>query len=77
MLSVLTTMNIELLTAGARARAFLSARLRETMKRLTEAADTADSAALSSRTEDPAWFDGLDTRAQTKEQFMAMRYRYT
>lgn len=72
--SALAAVNMEYLQAGRLAQDFLTTNLREKVREFAAILDRHQpSIGLSSRLDDPDWFLGLDTRAQTKEKFMFLR----
>ncbi|XP_049781340.1 DNA fragmentation factor subunit beta isoform X5 [Schistocerca cancellata] len=81
--SALKMVNIELLQVGDLAEQFLSENLKEKMHVLTSAVEKArkmqtakerkEKVVKSHRKDDPDWFVGIDTNADTKEKFLFQR----
>ncbi|XP_063235539.1 DNA fragmentation factor subunit beta isoform X2 [Bacillus rossius redtenbacheri] len=71
--NALRAVNLDFLQAGQEVNQFFSTNLKHKVRQLAHLvgdADGDDRVLLSTKTEDPVWFQGLDTRASSKEQVM-------
>lgn len=74
--SALKAVNIDIIRAGDAVQQFLDENVKEKVRVLAEILmkqKQEDKSKLSDRSEDPDWFSGIETNAQTKEQFMFRR----
>lgn len=74
--SALKAVNIDILRAADVVQKFFDENIKEKVRVLSEVLikrKGEDKSKLSQRSEDPAWFSGLETNAQTKEEFMFRR----
>ncbi|XP_044732108.1 DNA fragmentation factor subunit beta [Chrysoperla carnea] len=68
--------NIEYITAGTKVQDFVMNELKSKIYKLADnfnKNDQHDKILLSSRLEHPDWFEGLDTRSKTKEEYLFRR----
>lgn len=68
-MDTLRTVNASYLKAGGKANEFLLQRAKELVTLLEDKKDEKDRNA-NTRSQDPDWFEGLETNAQTKEDYM-------
>ena len=74
--NALKAVNIDYLKAGNAAESFFTSDMKEKvnlLSKLLKKQFQEQKIHLSKREDDPKWFDGTDTRAKTKEEFMARR----
>ncbi|RZF32649.1 hypothetical protein LSTR_LSTR004077 [Laodelphax striatellus] len=75
--NVLKTANIDVLRAAVQVQNFFDDKIKEKVRILSSVVEkeqeSSDKTLCSSRDEDPDWFTGLETNAQTKESFMFRR----
>ncbi|XP_069692787.1 DNA fragmentation factor subunit beta [Periplaneta americana] len=72
----LQTVNMDYLKAGQEAQNFFTEGVKEkvmTLAKLVNKSTELESVHLSKKLDDPNWFEGLDSRSTTKEEFMARR----
>jgi len=73
--NALQTLNLDYLRAGNEAQKFFTDNIKEKVMNLAKLINKAETqnVHLSSKVDDPDWFEGIDSRSATKEEFMGRR----
>jgi len=73
--TALQTLNLDYLRAGNEAQKFFTDNIKEKVMNLAKLINKAETqnVHLSSKVDDPDWFEGIDSRSATKEEFMGRR----